>query len=357
MPPNDSFQERTEKATPKRREEARKEGNVVRSMEVNSALVLLIGTLTLYFLGSWLISRIQYGMVTAIKESSKLTLSVESLENSATMAIRFLAEIVAPVTLIILLFGVASNVMQVGFLFTLKPLEPKLSKLNPIEGVKRLVSLRSIVELLKGILKVTIVGYFAYKLIKVDFDQYYSLMDSAVPSIMSITGKLMFKLVLKITLMLLILALFDYFYQKWEYERNMRMSKQDIKDEFKQAEGDPFVKRKIRIFQRQLLMNAMIKELPEADVVVTNPVHLAVALKYDSKTMRSPKVVAKGARKMAERIKKIAEQHNIPIVENKELAQALYKAIDVGMEIPEKFYQAVAEVLSYVYKLKNKRFV
>ena len=353
--PGDSFQEKTEKATPKRRREAREEGNVARSIEINSAVVLLAGTLTLYLVANWLIERIRMGMVYTIRESAYLNLTVMDIENYAQIAIKFMLEIVAPLALVILVIGIATNALQVGFLFSLKPLQPKLSKINPIEGFKRLFSLRSFVELIKGILKISIVGYFAYKTIKGEYDNYYLLMDSNIITIVSFIGKLAFKLILKITLILLILAILDYIYQKWDYEKNLRMSKQEIKDETRQAEGDPLVKGKIRFLQRQFVVNAMIKELPEADVIITNPVHLAVALKYDTETMTAPKVVAKGARKLAERIKQIAQEHDIPILENKELDQLLYKSVDVGMEIPSKSYYALAEVLSYVFRLKNKQ--
>ena len=354
--PNESFQDKTEKATPKRREKAREEGNVARSTEINSAVVLLVGTLTLYIVGSWFLERVQFGMVTLFRESSHLSLSIEKLDHYAMLAIQFVLEILAPVAVMILIFGLASNIVQVGFLFSLKSIQPKLNKLNPLQGFKRLFSLRSIVELIKGIIKITIVGMVAYATIKGDFEEYALLQGSQISVILQFIGKLGFNLVIRIALILFVLAILDYAYQKWEYERNLKMSKQEIKDEYKQAEGDPKVKGRIRALQRQLVINAMIQELPDADVVITNPTHLAVALKFDGDSMSSPKVVAKGARKMAERIKAIAAENNIPIVENKELARAIYKTVDVGMEIPAKFYQAVAEVLSYVYRLKNKRF-
>lgn len=352
---DDSFQEKTEKATPKRRGEARDEGNVARSMEINTAVILLVGTLTLYIIGPWLTGRIRLGIVTTFRESAHLNLTVDNLCDYTFIALKYMLTIVAPLALIILVFGIAVNVMQTGLMFSPKSLQPKFSKLNPIEGIKRLFSMRSMVELVKSILKISIVGYFAYSAIKGDFDKYYLLMDSDIGITISFIGKLAFKLVLKITLVLLILAILDYIYQKWDYEKKLRMSKQDIKEEAKQSEGDPQVKGKIRSMQRQMVINAMIQDLPQADVIVTNPVHLAVALKYDSEAMSAPKVVAKGARKMAERIKQIAAQHDIPIVENKELARALYKFVDVGMEVPSKLFQAVAEVLSYVYQLKNKK--
>ena len=352
---DESYQEKTERATPKRRGEAREEGNVARSMEINSATVLLVGIITLYFSANWFLSYMYHGFQYCIRESPFISLNVEDLDNLAFIALKFLLECVGPLVLLIFIFGIIANVSQVGLSFHAKPLLPKLSKINPIEGFKRLFSMRSIVELIKNILKITIIGYFAYKTIKGDFDKYYLLMDSNVPAIVAFICKLAFKLVLKITLILLILAILDYSYQKWDFEKKIRMSKQEVRDEMKQSEGDPKVKGRMRGLQRQMVINAMIKELPDADVVITNPIFLAVALKYNT-SMKSPKIVAKGARKMAERIRDIAIEHDIPIVENKELARALFKALDVGMEVPGKFYQAVAEVLSYVYKLKNKKF-
>jgi len=355
--PKDSFQDRTEKATPKRRLEARQEGNVARSIEINSALILLVCTLTLYFFANWMISRIKMGMAASIKHATQINLTADNLNDYALIAIQFIAENVAPLALLIILFGIAANILQVGFLVSFKSMQPKLSKINPVEGFRRLFSLRSLTELIKGILKIVIVGYVAYLTIKGEFDQYNLLMDSDIYTIVSVIGKLAFKLALKITLILAVLGVLDFLYQKWEHERNLRMTKQEVSDEHKQAEGDPLIKGKIRTMQRQFMINAMIKELPSADVVITNPVHVAVALKYESSAMAAPKVVAKGARKMAERIKSIAMEHDIPIMENPELARALYKSVDVGVEIPPKFYQAVAEVLSYIYQLKNKKFV
>ncbi|MBN2008087.1 flagellar biosynthesis protein FlhB [candidate division KSB1 bacterium] len=357
MPADDSFQEKTEKATPKRRGEAREEGNVARSMEINSATVLLVGILALYFLSGWMLSHMQWGIKFLIQQSPFIELSVEDLDNFAMIAIRFLLECVAPLAFIILVFGIVANVLQVGLMFNLKPLQPNFNKINPIEGFKRLFSMRSLVEFIKGLIKIFIVGYIAYLTIKSDFQTFYLLLDSHIPVIVLQLGKLAFKLVLKTTLILVILAILDYLYQRWEFEKNIRMSKQEIRDESRQSEGDPKVRGRIRALQRQIVVNAMIKELPEADVVITNPTQLAVALKYDTASMTAPKVVAKGARKMAERIRNIAVEHGIPIVENKELAQALFKTVDVGKEVPTKFYQAVAEVLSYVYRLKGKKFM
>lgn len=353
---DESFQEKTERATPKKRQQAREEGNVARSVEINSAVVLFFGTLVLYVMSGWLMNRMRMGMVVIFREAPKITLNVEDFRNLAIIVIQFMAINIIPFAIALLLIGVAANVAQVGWLFSPKSLKPKFSKLNPIEGVKRFFSVKSIVELFKGIIKIAIVGYFVYGIFKEDFESYQLLIHQNIASIVSALAGFSFKILIKTAAVFLLLAILDYTYQKYDYEKNLRMSKEDIKDEFKQAEGDPKVKGKLKSMQRQFLLNAMINELPDADVVVTNPVHLAVALKYDSEKMEAPKVVAKGARKIAERIKKIAREHNIPIVENVELARALYKTVDVGKEVPGNLYKAVAEVLSYVYRLKNKRF-
>lgn len=353
--PNESFQEKTEKATPKRRFEARQEGNVARSMEINSAVILLTGTLTLYFMGPWLMGRIRLGMTTIFREAVYVDLTVERMNDFAQLALSYMVINLLPLLFTILLTGITANVVQVGLIFSSKPLKPKLSKINPLKGLKRLVTLRSLLELVKSIIKLTIICYFAYTTIKGDFSNYQQLLDSDITISLAMIGSMAFKLVIKIAVVLLVMAIIDYFYQKWDHERNLKMTKQEVQDESKQTEGDPKVKSRIRSLQRQFMINAMIHELPEADVVITNPVRYAIAIRYNSQAMAAPKVIAKGARKTAERIKKIARQNDIPIVENKELARALYKTVEVGMEVPTRFYQAIAEVLSYVYRLKNKK--
>ncbi len=352
--PEESFQERTEQATPKRREEARQKGHVAKSVEVNSAFVLLAGVLSMYALsGRWLLNLTRewkryFGALDSV------SISPESTPGLILGAVWSLGRFLAPVVGVVLLAGVMANVAQVGFVLSGEPLVPKLERIDPVRGTKRLFSARALVELLKGILKVALVAWIAYGVLQGEKERMMLLVDQSPLQILSFIGSVSFKVATRTALVLLALALADYGYQRWEYERSLRMTKQEVKEELKETEGDPLVKARIRSIQRALARRRMMKQVPESDVVITNPTELAVALKYDPATMAAPTVVAKGARKLAQKIKEIAAAHGVPIVENRPLAQLLYRSVEVGMEIPVEAYQAVAEVLAYVYRLKGK---
>jgi len=271
--------------------------------------------------------------------------------------LKAIALILVPIVVPILGVGMLANLVQIGFLFTPQPLTPKLDRLNPVTGFKRLFSRRSLVELVKGILKLIIVGYVAYLTIRGEYKDIFPLIDQDIGQIAAFVGGVTFRTGIRTALALLVLALFDYAFQRWEYERELRMTKREVKDELKQAEGDPQVRSRIRSIQLRIARQRMMKAVPEADVVITNPVSLAVALRYSPEAMSAPTVVAKGARLMAEKIREVAERHGVPIVVNPPLAQGLYRSVEVGMEIPYEFYQVVAEILAYVYRLKGKRII
>ncbi|MDZ7373520.1 MAG: flagellar biosynthesis protein FlhB [candidate division KSB1 bacterium] len=352
--PEESYQERTEQATPKRREEARQKGHVAKSVELNSAFVLLAWILMLYALsGSWLMGlasqwRRYFGSL------SRVSITPDSVEGVLGTALLDLARFLAPALGVLLGAAVLANLAQVGFVFSGEPLVPKMERINPVQGARRLLSTRSLVELVKGLLKLLLVGWIVYGVLKGEKERILLLADQSPLQILSFIAAVSFKVGLRASLVLLALALADYGYQRFEYERSLRMTRQELKEELKQTEGDPLIKARIRSIQRALARRRMMKRVPESDVVITNPTELAVALKYDPKTMNAPTVVAKGARKLAQRIKEIAQAHGVPIVENKPLAQLLYRSVDIGMEIPVEAYQAVAEVLAYVYRLKGK---
>jgi flagellar biosynthetic protein FlhB len=242
----------------------------------------------------------------------------------------------------------------VGFLYAPTGLQPDLSKIDPIKGFKRLFSVNSLFELIKSILKMVIIGFVPYVIIKNEMQNFFMLSQYTVFQTMIYMGKIVFRILFSTGLVLLVLAVFDYAYQRWEYEKGLRMTKQEIKDEFKNTEGDPAIKGRIKRLQREMARKRMMAAVPKADVVVTNPTHLAVALKYDQNIDFAPRVVAKGAGYLAEKIKKIATENDLPLVENKSLAQVLYKMVNVGDLIPENLYRSVAEVLAYVYNLKNR---
>lgn len=346
--------EKTEKPTPRRRERARSEGNVAKSAEINSGAILLTGTLVLALIGKSIFIGLIDLMKTVFANATTYTMMPSSFHISVIKGAEYMGKLLAPYLLAVMAVGIAVNVMQVGFMFTTKPLQPKLNKINPISGMKKFFSLRSVVDLFKNIIKVTVVGLIAYLIIRQECVNYIPVMQQEEWQILSLIGRIGFKVAIWCSLAIFVIALFDWIYQKFEYEKGLKMTKEEIKDEMKSSEGDPQIKGKIKGLQLQAVLTRMMQQVPEADVVITNPVHYAVALKYDEDEMMAPKLVAKGARKLAKRIKEIAIEHEIPIVENPPLARAIYQAVQVGQMIPEMFYQAVAEVLAYVYRLKNK---
>lgn len=238
-------------------------------------------------------------------------------------------------------------------MFTTKPLEPKPEKLNPFQGIKRLVSARGFMEMLKGVIKLVVISLVGYFTIKAALPGFLQLIDQDAATILSSVASTAFGLGLRAAIAIFLLAILDYLFQYWQHHKDLMMSKQELKDEFKQTEGDPLTKSRVREIQIKTSMNRMIKQLPTATVVVTNPTHVAVALRYDSETMSAPKVIAKGLRKVAERIKEIARENDIPIIEEPELARALFKTTEIGWAIPYELFQAVAEVLALVYKLRD----
>jgi flagellar biosynthetic protein FlhB len=261
--------------------------------------------------------------------------------------------ILIPFFVPILIAGMAGNIGQIGFEFHGEPMSPKLTRLNPIAGLKKLVSLRSMVEVIKSVIKILFIGGIAFGIVKNETTAMPALMQQEVVDILLFIGRVAFKIFFFVCLALIVVAFLDYAYQRWQYEQSLKMTKQEVKDERRQIEGDPKVKGRIRRVQLELARRRMMEAVPEADVVITNPVHLAVALKFDAAKMIAPTIVAKGSGYVAERIKEIARSHQVPIIENKPLAQALHKMAEIGEFIPVELYRAVAEVLAYVYRLKG----
>jgi len=330
---------------------------VARSIELNSFAILFVGVLTLYFAMPLMMRQMSELMRWVFQSSATFDLSVSHIPQLFyTLAIRLLI-IIAPMLIAVAAAGLLVNFAQVGFFLTPKPLEPKPEKLDIIKGLKKLLSMRTLVELIRNIIKLVVVGWIAYTAINSESKHFVTLVDGDVFNLLSFVGMGAFRIGLKIALALLVLAILDYAYQKWEFEKSIRMSKQEVKDEIKQYEGSPVTRSRVRRVQQELSRMRQTREIPKADVVVTNPVHLAVALKYDAEKMGAPTLVAKGARLLAEKIKKIAREHNVPIVQNPPLARALYQAVEVGTEIPANLYKAAAEVLAYVYRLKNQEAV
>jgi flagellar biosynthetic protein FlhB len=348
------FQERTEKATSRRREKAREEGRVAKSVELNSAAVIVLGFLTLFMLGPSLAGQIKQLMAHTMTNAPFMAASDPTFTKVLTDSMAKFFLILTPVFAVMVVIAVGINVAQVGFKIAPKALEPKFEKLDITKGLKRLVSIKSLVDGVKNTLKLIVIGLVAYKAISSDFPSFFNLPDMTVPEVAASMGRLSLLLALKIGVVIFIIAVLDYLFQRYDYEKSIRMSKKELKDEYKDTEGDPLIKSRTRQLQREMSRHRMMQEVPTADVVITNPTEIAVALRYDQEEMTAPVVVAKGERLIAQMIREIAIKHNIPIVEDKPLARALFKMCDIGQMVPANLYRAVAEVLAYVYRLKNK---
>ncbi len=348
--------EKTEQPTAKKRDEARKEGQVAKSQEITTALMFLIAFTTLSLMSNYIVTR-----VISIMSNSFVRISdwddifvIDYIKVYLNDIAVYTLITVLPIMLIILLAGVINNVIQVGWKPTTKPLKPKFSKLDPIKGFKRIFAMRALIDLIKSIAKLVIIVLVVYNTVKDELINIYLLFDYGLQYSVSFYAGLAFKMGISIGAIFIILGILDLIYQKWKHTKDLKMSKQEVKDEYKQSEGNPEIKGKIKSKMREAAMRRMMQDVPSADVIITNPTHFAVAIKYDNASGGAPKVVAKGQDHLAFRIREIAKDNDVPIVENKPLARTLYANVDIGREIPPDLYQAVAEVLAYVYKLKNK---
>jgi flagellar biosynthetic protein FlhB len=352
----DSGMDRTEQPTSKKRADARKKGQVAQSREVPSALILATALGMFYLGGAAMYQRLALlvqGSLTRI--GSGLIHDPASFSHFLIWTFQQSLFILAPFMLAMLVAGVAANVAQVGFMLREDLLAPNFAKLNPVSGIKRLVSLKSLVELVKGVLKLVVVGSIAYVMLRDELDRIPALVGADVHEILRYVSGVSFQLIFFVCLGLAVLAMLDVGFQRWQHEKELMMTKQEVRDERKQAEGDPKVKARIRSLQLEMAQRRMMSMVPTADVVITNPTHLAMALKFDADTMAAPQVVAKGADLIAAKIREVALEHGVPLVENKPLARTLFKLTEVGDAIPVELYRAVAEVLAYVYRLRGRR--
>ena len=352
--------EKTEPATEKKLSDARKEGQVAKSKEVANAL----GILSLFVILKLWIGLVGNQFLQLFSDIYKQIpdsvinwngyLPQKAMYNTFfNMLIRTII-IAAPIFAVSFVVAFVADLFQVKWMITSKPLKPKFSKLNPISGFKRIFSVNSLVELIKAILKIGLIGYVVYSFLKDRVNDLFILYDIPLMQALSLIFQILIDLGIRISAVYIIIALADYIYQKFKFAKDMRMTKQEIKDEYKQQEGDPQIKAKIRQKMQEVSRRRMMQSLPQADVVITNPTHFAVAVKYDPDTAEAPVVLAKGADFMAQKIKQVAKEHDIEIVENKILARTLYNAVEVGEMIPPELYQGVAEVLAFVYHLKGK---
>ncbi|MEW6595623.1 MAG: flagellar biosynthesis protein FlhB [Thermodesulfobacteriota bacterium] len=354
MADESSGQEKSEAPTPRRLQEARKKGDVAKSMEVPSAAVLLAGLLTLYFTSSYMLDRLGGLLRHFLANMHTIQIIPDTMTALTRETMITAALILAPVMGAIIVVALIANYAQVGVLFTTEKITPKFEKISPIKGFSNIFSKQTLATMVKSVAKLAIVGYIAYREVEASLPGILPLMDEPPYQILVFMSRVAFWIFLKAALIIAVLAAMDYAFQRWQFMEKMKMTKQEIKDEAKQTEGDPHVKGRIRAIQMEMARRRMMAEVPKADVVITNPTRLAIALRYDGLTMAAPVVVAKGAGVIAQRIKEIAAEHGIPLVENKPLAQALYKAVNLGAAIPATLFQAVAEVLAYVYSLKKK---
>lgn len=346
-------QDRTEMPTSKRLGEAKNKGDVARSGEIDTAVFLLIILLFIKLGGGFVFAQMQYLLSSAF---THLNYEI-NIQNVTTLfqenLFRYFV-IYIPFGVLVIVVAFVASYMQVGWLYTPDKLKPKWNNLITPGGLKTLVSVESLKNFLKGIVKLTVLSFIMYLTIKKEIANFMGLVDMTVPMIYAYLLKLVFKVLLNILIFYAVFAIGDYLWTKFLYIKRMKMTKSEVKDEFKQMEGDPQIKSKIHTLMMEESMKRMMKKVPEADVVITNPVHLAVALEYKPEMHTAPMVVAKGKNLIAERIKEIARENDIPIIENKPLARMLYKTSEVGQEIDVELYSAVAEILAQLYKDRKK---
>lgn len=348
--------ERTEQATPRRREEARRRGQVARSPELAPALLLLgvFGAFTVAGAGTWDgLAKFMHDWLTQL--SAARDLAPEDVQALFPRVFLEAAKAALPVALVALVIGLVAEFVQVGFHFSLQPLVPNFDRINPLSGLQRMFSRRSLFELAKSLVKAGIVGFVTYRVIRQQADALPQLAALPLPEIAALIVQMTLSILLQAGLALLVLAGLDYWFQRYEFEQSIMMTRQEVKEEMRQSEGDPRVRSRLRERQRALARRRMMQEVPRADVVVTNPTHYAVALRYDAQRMAVPEVVAKGQGFLALKIREVAEQNGVTVVEKPPLARALYAAVEVGQGIPSNLYQAVAEVLAFVYQLRAQK--
>jgi flagellar biosynthetic protein FlhB len=350
---DDSTGEKTESATPRRREEARKKGQIFKSVDLNSAVILLVGTAAIFATFPYMAKQIQDFTTLYLLDRSLNDFTNAYACMLLNETILLLGKMLFPVMGATFVAALLITYFQVGFVFSGETLIPKLERLNPLEGFKRIFSRRALVELVKSLLKVIVTGYIVYSVIRKNFYLFPRFVDMELSTTVSTISSIIMEMAIKVGIVFILIGIIDYLYQWYEYEKSLKMSKYDVKQEYKQVEGDPHIKSRQRQIQREVAMRRMMAEVPKADVVITNPTHFAVALKYESASMTAPAVVAKGQDFMALKIREVAKENEISIVENPPLARLLYSSVEIGDVVPEDLYQAVAEVLAFVYKQKK----
>ena len=349
-------QEKSEQPSEKKLTEGREKGQVAKSIEINSLAVFSSGLLFIYFSRNSIGNKLSDYTIKTFSNLDKMDINPQIVANFLKDSAFFFFSAIAPVVLVIMGVGLISNIAQVGFKFSMKALTPKFEKMNPLSNVKKIFfSSKSIVELFKSLIKLIIIGFFSYSVLLEFSLSATRLIDFSILEILSFMIETAFNLIWKIVLVFSIIAAVDFIFQKFKFMKEMKMTKHEVKEESKSSDGDPLIKSRIRKIQYQMARARMISAVPKADVVITNPTHFAIALKYDLNNDSAPKVIAKGMDEVAFRIKEIALKNNIPLHEDKVLARALYKLCDVGDNIPQDLFKAVAKILAYVYKIKTHK--
>lgn len=354
MSDQNSAQEKTEDPTQKRLEKAREEGNVAFSTEISSVMLMVVSLLTVLAMGDFI-----YGRIQALFETFFLNaqMAVDNQNNAVEylgLAFRYGLEAMMPILIVLMVTALVVNLIQTKGAFSLKAIKPKPSKLNPINGIKNIFSMKGLVELAKGVFKLLIIGSILYVTVRPNIEHFVSLAVMPFEYNISESGHFILLFLGRIFAALLVLAIADAIYQQYQHKEDLKMTKKEVKDEHKETQGNPQVKSKQKEMGQSFLKKRMDHAVMESDVVVTNPTHYAIALQYDPEENTAPIVMAKGQRLRAQKIKDLAREFNIPIVENKPVAQALFASAEVDQHIPGELYRAVAEILAYVYKLKNK---
>ncbi|WP_368246285.1 fused FliR family export protein/FlhB family type III secretion system protein [Clostridium paraputrificum] len=348
-------EEKTEEATPKKKSEARKKGQVARSKDVGLAITMVTCTLVILLLSSMIVGNLKDTMIYFLQSGMLQDINEMSIKSIVITILLKAGVCILPVVIPIMIAGIVASLMQTGFLLTGEPLKPKFSKLNPISGFKNMFSKKSFVDLLKNLAVVTVIGFIGFLYVRDNYDKILQISNTYLPSLGGQVQDLVVGIFFQVSLVLVIIAAADYFVQFRFHQKDLRMTKQEIKEEYKQMEGDPQIKSKIKQKQREMATRRMMASVADATVVITNPTHLSIALKYEEGNNEAPKVVAKGADLVALKIKEVAKENDVPIMENKPLARMIYEQVDIDREVPQEMYQAVAEILAMVYKLKNKK--
>ena len=347
-------EDKTEKATPKKRRDQRKEGNVLQSKEIVTAVSVLGIFSVVRLLAGFMMKNLLSFTERIYEQSGTYEVTADNFMKLIVDMITVVVIVVGPVCAVAMVLGIIPTLAQTKGLFTMKALKPKFSRLNPLEGIKRMFSLQSIAGIVKGLIEVIAIAALVYNEIQSKLPTILSLMDCGVMQGIAYAALSIYDLVMTICIVLVFVAAADFLFQWWQFEKKLKMSKQEVKDEFKQMEGDPQIKSKIKQRQQEMARNRMMQEVPTADVVIRNPTHYAVALRYDQDKNRAPQVVAKGKDYLALKIVKIAEENHVYLMENPPLARALYAQVELGREIPYELYGAVAEVLTVVYRETHK---